>query len=105
MRWGLAEVVRKKIPFQEIRELEAVTYSPLGEFGGWGIRVGANKKKAWNIRGNRAVLMHLTDGARFYLGSDRPERMVEWIRSVGKGKLGGLADPGGDRAENPQEEE
>jgi hypothetical protein len=86
--WGLLEIVRKRIPFQDIDDVEAVTYSPLGEFGGWGIRMGGHKKKAWNIRGKRAVLFHLTDGTRFYLGSDHPERMVEWIRATGEGRSG-----------------
>lgn len=86
--WGMLELVKKSIPFEEIRDVEAVTYSPMGEFGGWGIRMGGNKKRAWNIRGNRAVLLHRSDGTRFYLGSDTPERLVEWIRALGKGKVG-----------------
>ncbi|MFC1660253.1 hypothetical protein ACFL3S_02145 [Gemmatimonadota bacterium] len=103
--WGLAELVRKRIPFEEVEEVEAVTYSPLGEFGGWGIRMGGHKKKAWNIRGNRAVLLHLTDGTRFYLGSDRPERMVEWIRSQGKGKIVDPGSEGGDSGQSQKREE
>lgn len=82
IRWGYSEIIKKRIPFEEIQEAEAVTYSPMGEFGGWGIRVGRNKKRAWNIRGNRAVLLHLRDGTRFYLGSDRPERILQWITSA-----------------------
>jgi hypothetical protein len=96
--WGLLEIVRKRIPFREIEDVEAVTYSPLGEFGGWGIRMGGHKKKAWNIRGKRAVVFHLRDGTRFYLGSDYPERMIQWIQSVGSGRMGAQGsedeDPG-----------
>ena len=102
MCWGWAGLVKKKLPFSEILEVEAVTYSPMGEFGGWGIRAGGNRKKAWNIRGNRAVLMRLSDGTRFYLGSDRPERMVEWIRSAGKGTMAGREDAGPEREEDFQ---
>jgi hypothetical protein len=84
MRWGFLDVIKKQILFEEIERAEAVTYSPIGEFGGWGIRVGRNKKKAWNIRGNRALLLHLKDGTRFYLGSEKPEPMVQWIQSAAK---------------------
>jgi hypothetical protein len=77
--WGPAGVIRKRIPLAEIQEVEPVTYSPLREFGGWGFRAGRDKKKAWIIRGNRAVLLTLEDGTRFYLGSDRPQRAVQWI--------------------------
>lgn len=82
LRWGFLEVVKKTIPFEEIERAESVTYSPLGEFGGWGIRMGGNKKKAWTVRGNRALLLHLEDGTRFYLGSDRPERILQWVTSA-----------------------
>ncbi len=82
IRWGFAEVIKKTIPMKEIVRAEAVTYSPIGDFGGWGIRVGGKKKKAWTVRGNRAILLHLTDGTRFYLGSDQPERILQWVTSA-----------------------
>jgi len=85
--WGISEVIRKTIPFREIRRAEAVTYSPLGEFGGWGIRAGMGGKRAWTVRGNRAVRLHLLDGTFFYLGSRRPGRLLSWIQSVGKGRM------------------
>ena len=84
VRWGILEVIRKRISFEEIVEARAVTYSPLGEFGGWGIRFGGQKKKAWTIRGKRALLLHLEDGTRFYLGSDRPERILQWVAAARK---------------------
>lgn len=84
IRWGFLEAIKKDIPLDSIETAEAVTYSPLREFGGWGIRFGGNKKKAWTIRGNRALLLHLKDGTRFYLGSDKPERMLQWVVSAKK---------------------
>lgn len=88
VRWGFLEVLRKKIPFSEITNAEAVTYSPLGQFGGWGIRYGGSKKKAWTIRGNKALVLTLTDGTKFYLGSDRPERILSWITPAMKRSQG-----------------
>lgn len=79
IRWGFLELIRKKIPFSAITKAETVTYSPLGQFGGWGIRYGGSKKKAWTIRGNRALKVTLEDGTQFYLGSDRPERILSWV--------------------------
>ncbi|MGW8266876.1 MAG: hypothetical protein ACWGSQ_10940 [Longimicrobiales bacterium] len=94
--WGISEVIRKTIPFREIRKAESVTYSPLSEFGGWGIRAGFGGKRAWTVRGKRAVRLHLRDGTLFYLGSQRPERLLGWIQSVGKGKM---ADSSGETSE------
>jgi len=89
MAWGWTELIRKKIVFEEIRKAEAVTYSPIREFGGWGIRMGGGKKRAWTIRGNGAVRLHLADETLFYLGSDRPERLLLHLQSAAKGKAAG----------------
>jgi hypothetical protein len=80
LAWGAAELFRKEIPFTEIRGAKAVTYSPLREFGGWGIRWGSKGKIAWTTRGNRALRLELANGKLFYIGSDRPERIVPLIR-------------------------
>jgi len=81
LKWGPLGWIKKSISFESITKAEAVTYSSLIEFGGWGIRM-RGKKRAWTVRGNRAVRMELADGKIFYLGSDRPERIAEWIRSA-----------------------
>jgi len=79
--WGMAEVIKKRVSFQEILTVEPVTYSPLKEFGGWGIRGGAGKKSAWTVRGNQAVVLKLKDGTSLYVGSRHPSRLAERIRS------------------------
>jgi hypothetical protein len=84
IRWGYLEVIKKKIPLADVEKAEPVTYSPLAEFGGWGIRAGMKKKRAWTVRGNRALVLHLKDGTRFYLGSDKPDRMLQWLTSAAK---------------------
>ena len=89
MVWGIAGVIRKSVPYSQIRQASPVTYSPLSEFGGWGIRLGRGKKVAWTIRGNRALCLHLQDGTLFYLGSPHPERLLGRVVSVGKGKMAG----------------
>lgn len=94
--WGLSEVLRKQFPYEEIVDAEAVTYSPLREFGGWGIRIGLGKKRAWTTRGNRALVLHLTDDTRFYLGSEKPERLLIRIQSAGSGKMGKDAETAGE---------
>jgi hypothetical protein len=48
---------------REIAGAEPVTYRPLGEFGGWGVR-GWGARVAYNVRGNQGVELTLTDGRR-----------------------------------------
>ncbi len=81
MHLGTVRLVRKAVPLDDIESLESLRYRPLAEFGGWGVR-GAGRKRAWTARGDRAVAIGLEEGRRLYLGSDRPERLEDAIRSA-----------------------
>ena len=65
-------------PFSSILKAEAVTYSPLAEYGGWGIRYG-RKGKAYNVSGNKGVLLTLRDGMKVLIGSKNHEVMCSAI--------------------------
>lgn len=81
LRMGYGRLIEKVVPFREIRDFEPVTYSPLKEFGGWGIRFGfGGGKRAWTARGDRALVLSLDDGTELYVGSDHPERLAERLR-------------------------
>ena len=54
--------------FDSIQKAEAHTYSPLKDYGGWGIRYG-RKGKAYNVSGNKGVLLTLQDGKNVLIGS------------------------------------
>jgi hypothetical protein len=71
-------LTHQKIPFEDIRYVEARTYSPIKEFGGWGIRYGKGGK-AYNVSGNRGVQLELYDGKRFLIGSGRAEELARAI--------------------------
>ena len=65
--FGYLRLISKLVPFTEIRDLEAVKYGPLREFGGWGIR-WSFRKTAWTIRGDRALRLTLENGRSLYVG-------------------------------------
>lgn len=85
---GSVPLIKRVVPYEEILELESVEYRPLVDFGGWGVR-GMHHRKAWTARGNRAVLLTLTDNRELYVGSDHPQRLEERIRTVAGDRLGG----------------
>ena len=87
MGLGYSGLISRKVRYDEIRDLESVRYDPIREFGGWGVR-GAGKKKIWSARGNEAVVLHLSDDRRLYVGSDHPHRLEERIRAVAGTRLG-----------------
>lgn len=78
---GRAALIHKRVLYRDIQDLESVKYHPLREFGGWGIRFNG-KKRAWTARGDRAVVLQMSDGIQLYVGSDNPQRLEERIRAV-----------------------
>jgi hypothetical protein len=86
--FGRLQWIQKHLPFSEITGIEPVRYSPIREFGGWGVRFGWGGKRAWTIRGNGAVRLTLRDGKQLYVGSDHPQRLAERIRMAGGGRWG-----------------
>ena len=60
--------------FDNIRKAEAHSYSPLKDYGGWGIRYGRNGK-AYNVSGNKGLLLTLSDGKNVLIGSKNHETL------------------------------
>ncbi|WP_340818685.1 DUF6141 family protein [Methanolobus sp. WCC4] len=59
-------------PFEDIYAYDAVTYRPLRDYGGWGIRYGSHGK-AYNIKGNRGLMLKFTNGKHLLLGSQESD--------------------------------
>jgi hypothetical protein len=78
---GSAPLLHRKVPYADIEGLAPVQYRPIREFGGWGIR-GWGKRKAWTARGDRAVVLTLVGDRELYIGSDRPQRLEDRIRTA-----------------------
>jgi hypothetical protein len=78
---GRVPLIRRTVPFAEIRAVESVRYHPLRDFGGWGIR-GWGKRKAWAARGNQAVALELEGDRLLLIGRDRPRQLEERIRAA-----------------------
>lgn len=71
--------VRRTITFDQVAAVEAVTYRPLREYGGWGIKGWSRRKIAYNVRGDRGARITLVDGRTVLLGSRRPDELAAAI--------------------------
>lgn len=71
----LFPLLRVPIALEKIVSAEAVTYRPLRDYGGWGIRVGS-KGLAYTVSGNRGVLLKMREGRDVLIGSNEPERFA-----------------------------
>lgn len=81
VRWRILD--RKEVAHCWVRR-----YSPLTEYGGWGIRFGRpGKGSAYTVSGNWGLQLVLTNGKKILLGTQQPEAMeraaVEFIQQKG----------------------
>lgn len=65
---------RQIISLNSIKRCEVRTYSPIKEYGGWGVRYG-RRGKAYNVSGNRGVQLEFHSGKPLLIGSQKPEAL------------------------------
>ena len=70
------------IPLDAIHSYRVVTYRPIADYGGWGIRYGFNGGTAYTSSGKRGVQLEFDDGKRFLIGSQRPEELARAIEQA-----------------------
>lgn len=80
--FGWVPTYRRFVALDLIQRVEVVSYRPLLDYGGWGIRVGRDGERVLNARGNRGVRLELSDGARLLIGSQRPETLAAAIEGA-----------------------
>lgn len=81
VRFGRLNWPRWVFPLREIEDVRVVTFRPLRDYGGWGIRRGSDGY-CLNQRGDRGVRFEHAGGT-YTVGSDNPERLLEALRTAG----------------------
>jgi hypothetical protein len=71
----------RRIHLRDVTDARARSYSALGEYGGWGIRIGL-KGWAYNVSGDEGVQLTLANGKRILIGSQRSHELEEAIRQA-----------------------
>jgi len=71
----------RKIDLTRVASVRTVSYHPVVQYGGWGIR-WTGRGKAYNVRGHRGVRLDYTDGRHLLLGSQRPGELAEAIERL-----------------------
>lgn len=71
----------RRIARQEIVTYNVVRYSPISEYGGWGIK-GTAAHRAYNVSGNRGVRITFANGNTVLIGSKRPEQLHTAITAM-----------------------
>ncbi|MCC7078405.1 MAG: hypothetical protein IT198_14885 [Acidimicrobiia bacterium] len=79
VRW--IPFVDRSIPLAHVVGVEAETYRPMREYGGWGIR-GSKRRRAYSMSGDTGVLVSLFDGSTVMLGTEDPQRLAAAIEAA-----------------------
>lgn len=70
----------KFYPWETIKSAQVRNYSPISEYGGWGIR-GFGKNRAYNITGKVGLQLELTSGKRILIGTQLGNEINECLKS------------------------
>ena len=68
----------RQFTWDEIATVEVKKYMPIKEFGGWGIRYNFNYW-CYTVKGRNGLLIKLTDGKQFLVGTQKPEKVNSYI--------------------------
>lgn len=69
----------RKFPWSSIERFEIISYKPISEYGGWGIRYG-NKGKAYNVRGNVGLQLYFKNGKRILIGTQKSSELSDFLK-------------------------
>ena len=81
IRLGFLGLRLLRVHLPDIESVEIRTFSPLGDFGGWGIRYNG-KQWAFFLRGTSGVSLRVKNGKEWIIGSDHPERLAAVITAA-----------------------
>jgi len=65
----------------DIENFRKTKYRPLFEYGGWGIRFGANRK-AYNVSGNMGIELTLSNGKHLLIGTQKPDDLESAMQKM-----------------------
>lgn len=75
----------KYFPWKNIEKAYIREYSPLMDYGGWGLRiVSFGRGKAYNISGNMGLQLVFKDGKKLLIGTQKSVEIKKFIAEIQK---------------------
>jgi hypothetical protein len=81
VRLGMTGISIFRIGMDQVTAAEVHEFSPLKDFGGYGIRINS-EMQAFYFKGNKGVKLTRSDGKKFLVGSDKAETLATVINAV-----------------------
>lgn len=71
---------KRTILWSEIQSIDVIEYSPIFDYGGWGVRYSLTGNGwCYNVSGKKGIKLQLTNGKSFLIGTRKPEEVKEII--------------------------
>lgn len=71
---------KRHIAWSEIKRISIITYSPLSDYGGWGVRYGmAGNGWCYNVSGDKGIKLFYKDDKPFLIGTQQSEEARKTI--------------------------
>lgn len=80
----------KIISKEEIQRYEIRKYSPLLDYGGWGIKKRFKWGRAYNVSGNIGLQLYLKTGRKVLFGTQRSQAILYAMDEMMKSKTGNI---------------
>ncbi len=79
------QITFRHYPWRNITKAYVRKYSPLGEYGGWGIRLGLfGTGKAYNVKGNQGLQIILNDEKKILIGTQKQNELKLYLENLKK---------------------
>jgi hypothetical protein len=73
----------KKFAWSNLTKSYVKQYSPIADFGGWGLRYAfSGQGKAYNVSGNMGLQIILADGQKILIGTNKPEEITKILNEM-----------------------
>lgn len=73
---------KRTIPYSELKSIELINYSPLTDYGGWGLKYSISGKGwCYNVSGNDGIKIIYKTGKSLLIGTQKPEAFKEILDS------------------------
>jgi len=72
-----------RISIAEIENAAVREYSPIAEFGGWGVRQSRGRGRAYTAYGNKGVQLVVRGKGPILIGSQRADELLATLRALG----------------------
>jgi hypothetical protein len=81
-------LAQKTIAWTDLEKAFIRTYNPIGEYGGWGFRLGIfGFGKALNVSGNIGLQLVLKNGKRLLIGTNKPNELTQALNKIDARKI------------------